>query len=73
MWELRVEIHAFPCNQSITKPQGKEFFYYKHIPSNMLIEVWILRTPDLWDGINVYHERQIFVLTGFHLRGVSPY
>jgi len=72
MWDVQVEIHALLCNQSIIKPQTQEFFYYKQIPSNMLIEVWILRTPDLWDGISVFHERQISLLTRFRIRGISP-
>ena len=73
MLNVRVEIQAFRFKQSITKPLEKEFFYYKQINPNKLIEVWILRTPDLWHGIKHFHERHISILTRFHLRGVSPY
>jgi len=65
------------CNETCLKQnhKGLEIFFFIADSLHLIwvIEVWILRTPDLWEYINVFHERQIFVLPRFRLRGVSIY
>jgi len=58
------------CNPPATKPQVTAFFFItSRFPLKEILEVWILRTPDLWECIQIFYERQIFVLPRFRLEG----
>jgi hypothetical protein len=56
-----------------TKKNKKFFSIAGRLCLIWVLEVWILRPPDLWDCINVLHERKISVLPRFYLGGVSTY
>ena len=58
------------CNPPATKPQVTAFFFIRsRFPLKQILEVWTLKTPDLWECIKIFHERQISVMPRFCLEG----